>query len=146
MDPVVTPPPADTTDGPRIVAVHRFGIHAMPTTVVIAFDKPLGPASAIVKNYQITGPGGVKVAVRSATYNASAHTVTLRMSKRISIHHPYKLVIRGTGPGGLTDAAARLLDGQRTGQPGSDYATTLTWRNLILPRWYHKKVSGTNSR
>ena len=145
VNPVVTPPMTDTTDGPRIVAVHRFGIHAMPTTVVIAFDKPLGPASANVTNYRITGPGGVKVAVRSAAYNASAHTVTLRMSKRISIHHPYKLVISGTGPDGLTDAAARLLDGQRTGHPGSDYATTLTWRNLILPPWF-KKVSGTVSR
>jgi uncharacterized repeat protein (TIGR01451 family) len=136
-DPVITPPPpTDTTDGPRIVAVRRFGIHAMPTTVVIAFDRPLGASALNVENYRITDHGGARVAARSAVYDAAAHTVTLHMSRRISIHRTYKLVIRGTSPDGLSDAASRLIDGQGTGRPGSDYATTLTWRNLILPAWY----------
>ena len=65
----------------------------MPTTVVLTFDRPLDLASARnVKNYQITGPGGVKIAIRTADYDAAKHTVTLHPSQRISIHHPYKLV------------------------------------------------------
>ncbi len=144
--PTPTPTPTSTpsstptagTDGPRIVAVQRFGIHTMPTTVVLKFDAPLGAASRNIKNYLITDSGGTRVAVRSAVYNAAAHTVTLHTARRISIHHPYKLVIRGTGPDGLSDGANRLLDGQGTGRPGSDYSTTLTWRNLILPAWYRR--------
>ena len=117
----------------------------MPTTVVLTFDGPLGVAAARnVKNYRITDPDGARIAIRSAVYDAAAHTVTLRPSQRISIHHPYKLVIRGTGPDGLSDGASHLLDGQGTGRPGSDYATRLTWRNLVLPAWYRPaKTSAT---
>ena len=138
--PTVTPTPTPTasTDGPRVIKVRRYGIHTMPTTVVLTFDGPLGVAAARnVKNYRITDRDGSRVAIRSAVYNTTAHTVTLHPSRRISIHHPYKLVIRGTGPDGLSDAASRLLDGIGTGRPGSDYATRLTWRNLVLPKWYH---------
>ena len=113
----------------------------MPTTVVVSFDQPLGVAAARnVKNYQIAGLDGTKVAVRRAVYDAKARTVTLHTSRRINIHHPYKLVIRGTGPDGLSDGDGRLLDGQGTGRPGSDYVTTLTWRNLILPSGYHSQL------
>ena len=135
-DPTVVPTPTANTDGPRIVSVQRFGIHMMPTTVVLKFDAPLGAAAWNVKNYRITDPGGARIAVRSAVYDAAAHTVTLRTARRISIHHPYKLVIRGTGPDGLDDGADRLLDGQGTGRPGSDYSTTLTGKNLVVPAWY----------
>ncbi len=141
------PPPAVTTDGPRIRSVQRFGIHSMPTTVVLTFDGPLDLASARnVENYQITGPGGVKIAIRTADYDAAKHTVTLHPSQRISIHHPYKLSIRGTGPGGLSDGASHLLDGLGSGRAGSDYATTLSFRNLVLPAWYQKAKSSTSTR
>jgi uncharacterized repeat protein (TIGR01451 family) len=139
VDPVtIPPPPATFIDGPHIVKVKRFGIHTMPTTLVLTFDSPLGPSAARnVKNYQITDPKGASIAIRSAVYDAAAHTVTLRPSQRISIHHPYKLLIRGTGPDGLSDGAGHQLDSKGIGQPGSNYATRLTWRNLILPRWFH---------
>ena len=132
-----TTTPAGGPDGPRIVAVRRYGVHMMPTTVVVSFDGPLatGPARN-VDNYRITGPNGARIAVQSAVYDPVAHTVTVHAARRISIHRPYKLVIRGTGPDGISDTAIRMLDGQGTGQPGSDYATTLTWRNLVLPAWY----------
>jgi len=139
------PTPAVTTDGPRIVSVHRFGIHTMPTTVVLTFDGPLSAASQNVKNYRITGPGGARVAIRSAVYDATTRTVTLHSSRPMSIHHPYRLVISGTGPDGLRDGSSRLLDGQGTGQPGSDYATTLSWRNLTLPKWYQKAKPSTST-
>ena len=110
----------------------------MPTTVVLTFDGPLGAAAARnVKNYRITDPAaqGSRSDGRSTTRRRTRSPCA--RSRRISIHHPYKLVIRGTGPDGLGDVASRLLDGQGTGRPGSDYATTLSWRNLILPAWYH---------
>jgi uncharacterized repeat protein (TIGR01451 family) len=144
QNPTPTATPTAGIDGPRVVAVQRFGIHAMPTTVVLIFDAPLGAAAWNVKNYRITDPGGARIAVRSAVYDAVVHTVTLRMARRISIHRPYKLVIRGTGPDGLSDGASRLLDGQGTGRPGSDYSSTLTWRNLILPAWYRPAKTSTS--
>src|SRR5262249_47810827 len=114
-------------------------------TVVLTFDGPLGASAARnVKNYRINGPDGARIAIRSAVYDAAAHTVTLRPSRRISIHHPHKLVVRRARPGGLSDGASRLLDGKDTGQPGSDYATALTWRNLILPAWYHPAKASTS--
>jgi uncharacterized repeat protein (TIGR01451 family) len=135
--PTPTATPAAGMDGPHIVRVQRFGIHTMPTTVVLTFDMPLGGAAARnAKNYRVTDTRGARIAVRSAVYDAAAHTVTLRTAQRISIHRPYKLVVRGTGPDGLSDVANHLIDGQGTGQPGTDYATRLTWRNLVLPAWY----------
>ena len=118
----------------------------MPTSVVLRFDARLGATASNVKSYRITDTHGAKIAIRSAVYDAAAHTVTLRTARRISIHRPYKLVIRGTGPDGLNDGADRLLDGDGTGRPGSDFATTLTWRNLNLPAWYHRSARPSVSR
>jgi hypothetical protein len=125
------------SDGPRATKVERFGIHMMPTTVVVSFDEALDAATAqAVENYSIVGPGGRRIAVSSATYNAATATVTLHPAQRISIHHSYKLVINGTGPSGVRDMSGRLLDGAGTGHPDSNYVTTLTWRNLVLPAFY----------
>ena len=127
-DPTIVPTPTPTPtstptagiDGPHILGVQRFGIHTMPTTVVLTFDVPLGAAAARdVKNYRITDTDGARIAVRSAVYDAAAHTVALRMARRISIHRPYKLVIRGTVPDGLSDDASHLLDGQRPASPAA---------------------------
>jgi hypothetical protein len=147
QNPTPTPAPTLTVgiDGPHFVGVQRFGIHPMLTTVVLTFDMPLGGGAARnVRNYRITDTRGARISVRSAVYDVEAHTVTLRTARRISIHRPYKLVIRGTGPDGLSDGASRLLDGQATGRPGSDYSTTLTWRNLILPAWYRPGKTSTS--
>jgi hypothetical protein len=130
------------SDGPHVTQVERFGIHMMPTTVVVSFDEPLDAASAgNVANYSITGPSGKTIAIRSATYDPVSGTVTLRPAQRINIHHSYKLVINGTGPGGLQDTSGRLLDGADSGHPDSNYVTTLTWRNLVLPTFYRRRKS-----
>ncbi len=127
-------------DGPQVTNVQRFGIHMMPTTVVVSFSAALDRATAQnVQNCSIIGPGGRKIADRSANYNAATLTVTLHPAQRINIHHAYKMVINGSGPGGLRDTSGRLLDGTATGQPDSDYATTLTWRNVVLPAFYRSR-------
>ena len=93
-----TPPPANST-GPRLTGVQRFGFHAMPTTVVLTFDQPLEPGPAKdVRNYVIRDPSGHRIRVNRAVLDPTRLTVTLHPAQRISIHHPYQLIVNGAGP------------------------------------------------
>ena len=85
-----------TTGGPKIVGVQRYGFHAMPTSLVIAFNSPLDKASAekTRTNYFITGPGG-SITVLSASYDPVLHTVTLKPATRLDLHARYTLVVIG---------------------------------------------------
>ena len=96
-DPVVTPGPAPATDTTHLIGVRRYGFHAMPTTAVLSFDKALEPPRPPAREFQVAGQKGGRISIRSAVYDPTAHTVTLHFSKRLSIHHPYKLIISGTG-------------------------------------------------
>ena len=40
--------------------------------------------------------------------------------------------MRGTGPKGVTDKSETLLDGKSTGQPGSDYVTTISRSEFVF--------------
>jgi hypothetical protein len=127
--------PADqftyAVDGPRVTSVQRFGFHAQPTFLVIAFNSALDPVPATkISNYLITGPNGGRIKVSSATYNATTHTVTLRPAQLLNISKTYRLTINGTAPSGLTNSAGVLLDGAGTGQPGSNFVTSITSSNL----------------
>jgi Bacterial Ig-like domain len=111
--------------------VQRFGFHAQPTFLVIAFNSALDPVPATkISNYLITGPNGGRIKVSSATYNATTHTVTLRPAQLLNISKTYRLTINGTAPSGLTNSAGVLLDGAGTGQPGSNFVTSITSSNL----------------
>ncbi len=131
-----TSAPADT-DGPRIVSMKRYGYHMMPTRIVLTFDQALDAVTAEdVKDYRIIGPAGRTIAVQKAVYDPAALTVTLHPVERISIHHPYKLIVDGTAPRGLTNTKGQLLDGVNRGSPDSNYRAPLTWHNLVLdPPW-----------
>src|SRR5262249_3464530 len=59
---------------------------------------------------------------------------TLHTTKRINIHHKYELIVHGTGAHAVSNTEGQLLDGSRSGKPGSDYRTSLTWRELVLAR------------
>jgi hypothetical protein len=97
---------------PHVRKVQRFGYHAMPTTLVLTFTGPLDPATAQdAKGYKLVGLHGNRIAIKRATYDAAAMTVTLRPEHRISIHHRYTLIVKGGGPGGLTDAQGQFLAG-----------------------------------
>ena len=141
-----TPSPAPTSVGPRLIGVRRFGIHAMPTTVVLSFNKPLEPAARRPRNFRITAQKGERISIRSVVYDATANTLTLRPSERLSIHHPYKLIISDTGSHDPRDGSSRPLVGEVTAQPGSDYTIRLTWRQLVLPKWYHRTKAATPTR
>ena len=136
---VTTPPPS--TDGPRITLVQRYGYHMGQTSIVLTFDQALDAVTAEdVKDYRIIGPAGRAIAIRKAMYDPAALTVTLHTVERISIHHPYKLIVDGTAPRGLTNTKGQLLDGANRGSPDSNYRAPLTWRNLVvdpLPEGWH---------
>jgi hypothetical protein len=120
-------------DPPAVELVQRFGVHMQPTVLVLTFSTALDPASAQDPlNYVVEGPTGRRVAIRTAVYDPAAHTVTLRPRGRISIHHPYRFTVIGKGAGAVTGADGTPLDGQSNGDPGSNYVTTLTRRNLVL--------------
>ena len=125
---VVTP-----VDGPHVTNVQRFGFHAQPTILVLQFNEALDPTRAQnVANYQIVGPNGVPVAITSAVYDATAHTVTLSPKTRLDLHKVYTLTVNGTGAQGVSDPSGNLLDGANSGLPGSNFVTTVTAANLIL--------------
>jgi len=124
--------PAVTIIGPQVATVERYGYHMMPTTLVLTFDQALDAIAADdPDNYQIIGPCGRKIRVKSAEYDPSTETVTLKPSQRINIHHRYTLIVDGASPGSITNTTGQFLD-SRDGGPGSNYTTPLTWRNLVL--------------
>jgi hypothetical protein len=138
-------PPTTDADPPMVVSLKRYGIHMQPTVLVLTFSAALDPARAgDVHNYRIISPARRTFRIKSAVYNPIAHTVTLRPRKRIDLHHTYHVTVIGTGSGGVAGVADSLLDGARDGKAGSDYVTTLNWRNVVLTpaeakRWLPKK-------
>ena len=122
---------ATSTVASTVDWLRRTGFHFQPTRLQLAFSAPLDRATAAnTNNYQIVdlGPDGRigtrddrVVKVRSAAYAASAQTVTLKPAHRLSFFRHYLVTVRATAPGGLTDAAGNLLDGNRDGRAGGDY-------------------------
>jgi hypothetical protein len=118
-------------DGPQVTNVLRYGFHAQPTSLVISFNAALDPAPAQkASNYLIVGPGGKRIRVRSAIYNSATDAVTLVLAQRLNLTKTYRLTINGTAPSGLTDTDGLLLDGAGTGEPGSNFVTSITRGNL----------------
>jgi large repetitive protein len=134
VTPTPTPrSPTSPTDGPKIDVVKRYGYHTMPTTLVLTFNQALDPATAEdVHNYRIVSPEGRRMKIRRAVYDPANQTVTLHLAERISVHHPYKVTVVGTGLEGVSNTQGQFLDGSDSGQPGSDYHLDLTWRELVL--------------
>ena len=99
----------------------------------------LDPASAqLVSNYtvvdwQIVGLIGQKITVKSATYNAATHAVTLAFTQRLLLRKTSTLTINGTTPSGVKNVSGLLLDGANTGKPGSNFVTTISQYNLAGP-------------
>jgi hypothetical protein len=119
---------------PRVVAVQRYGFHAMPTRLVLFFSTALDPATAQdVGNYRILGPNRRAIRVVSAQYLPGVNAVVLSPAALLNIHRDYSLTVNGSTPGGVADIYGNLLDGAGTGQPGSDYVTTIDRALLVIP-------------
>jgi hypothetical protein len=130
---IVTPVTVRLSPGPRVRNVQRFGYHMKPTTLVVSFSEALDPSAAQdVHNYRIVARDRHRIKVLRAVYDSTNDTVTLHLAERLNLHHPYRFTVIGTGEQGLRDPERRLLNSETTGQPGSDYHLTLTWRQLVL--------------
>ncbi len=118
---------------PKITRVERYGFHKHATFLVLLFNEQLDPAHAQdPANYWIIGPSGQHIGIKTAFYNPTTQTVTLSPDQLINIHHNARLIVNGKGSGGVADRHETLLDGAGDGDPGSNYVTTLSWRNLVF--------------
>ncbi|MFI5459139.1 MAG: Ig-like domain repeat protein [Isosphaerales bacterium] len=133
-------------DGPTVESLQRYGIHMQPTVLALTFSDGLDPARASdPSNYRIVGPAGRVIGIRSAVYDPATDSVTLRPRKRIDLHDTYHFTVIGDGDGGVTDSNGIPLDGAENGLPGSNYTTTLTWRNVVWTPAEAKKYVHTNA-
>jgi Bacterial Ig-like domain len=129
----VTPPPPVDTVGPTISNLLAPSLKTKGTPVVLTFSEALDVASAVnLANYLLVTAGrdkrfGTKddkrVALRSATYNPTTHTVTLVPRKKLSVGVKYRLTVNGTSASGIEDLAGNLLDGNGDGGVSSNYVT-----------------------
>jgi hypothetical protein len=105
----------------------------MPTRLVLTFDRALeATAAENLGNYRITTATGGRIKIKSAVYDDRTHTVTLRPVIRMNLHGRYSLFINGSSPTGVEDAARELLDGTRSGTPGSDYHGKIVPKDLVI--------------
>jgi hypothetical protein len=116
-----------------VMSVSRFGFHMHPTSLVIQFDEALDAASAQnVRSYTIIGPGGRKVAIASAIYDANTRSVTLSPASRLNVHYAYHLIVHGTGSDAIKDEVGDAIDGANDGTAGTDYQTKITAADLVI--------------
>ena len=116
-----------------------------PTTLVLTFSAALDPTRAAdVSNYHLVGRGpdgkfgtrdDLLIKILSAQYNDADHTVTLHPARLIPLSSRLRLTVRGSGPKGVADKSETLLDGKSTGQPGSDYVTTVSRANFVYTKY-----------
>jgi hypothetical protein len=69
------------------------------------------------------------LALRSATYNPAAHTVTLMPKNKLSAAQPDELIVTGSV---LTDTLGRPIDGNHDGQPGGNFEATFKGRSVTI--------------
>jgi hypothetical protein len=132
---------------PTVTNLERLGVHLHPTTLVVTFSEPMDAARAASRTEcRLIGPGpdhkfGTKddhrIRIRSARYNPATNSVVLRPVRRLPLHDKFQLTVKGTAPDGLTSTLGILLDGAKTGQPGSDYVARITGKLLVPPIRHH---------
>lgn len=128
--------------GLRILGVRRFGLHARPTRLSVAFSRPLDQARAENRrNYLLIASGpdlqlGTRddqvLPFRTARYDAGSQTVRLGLGRAVPLTgREYVLAVNGTPPTGLTDTTGQFLDGG-TGS-GTDAFALVDARNFVPP-------------
>jgi hypothetical protein len=112
---VPTPPAQCVTVTPRI-----FGIHGQPTPIVLTFGAALNATQAQnLNNYHLVNIGADdrlgtaddrNVPLLSATYNATAHTVTLIPSQQLVLGPFYAITVHGSGATSVVGNGGTLMD------------------------------------
>jgi hypothetical protein len=67
-----------------------------------------------------TAQNAKKIKLKAASYNATTDTVTLVPRKPFALTKKVQLQVDGLPPSGLQDSLGRLIDGDRSGRPGSN--------------------------
>jgi virginiamycin B lyase len=115
---------------PTVVSVRRVP-PGRRRGLVLGFSDALDPARAQdLQDYRIVLRNGRHLVLRSAVYDPTARTVTLRATRRIRMVRTYRVTVVGTGPAGVADTVGIPLDGD--GQPGSNYTTTVFRRTRVF--------------
>jgi streptogramin lyase len=129
-------------DGPHVSNLQRFGLHQQPTTLVLTFTEALNTTPAQnVNNYTLltaTQSHGIirtgrKIRITRAVYDPNKNTVTLFPAERLVLRLLYQLTVNGQAPNGLTDTQERLLDGNGSGQPGSNFVAIISQSTFAGP-------------
>lgn len=124
--------PLVETTAPTVVSLSRTGFHRQTTRFTPTFSQPLNPTTAQAPaNYSLWSPGRdglfgtrdvVRIPLRLPIYDAIAQSVTLvPRSRTIPLRTFLRPSVKSTAPGGITNTAGLLLDGNRDGQPEGDY-------------------------
>jgi hypothetical protein len=130
-----------TNVAPTVVLLQRFGIHAQPTRLVLAFNLPMNAATVQDhRNYLLeqTGPRGHAgphshpIPIASAVYDPMTQAVTLTPQSLLSLKGYYLLTVRGTGPHPVQDVNGNPLTGTGTGGRPGDYIVLIHGRGPWL--------------
>jgi hypothetical protein len=134
-------PPGDTT--PPVVVTARLvsltrkkgptAKSRKSTGVAITFSEDVGGSAALnLASYSLSSGKKVRkrgivfnkrLALASAAYDPTTHTVMITLRSKAVPHGPLQLIARGGT--GLADLAGNLFDGDRDGRPGGEFVTRL---------------------
>lgn len=140
---VVAADPVADPAGPQVTSVVRYGYHAQPTSFAVTFDSDMDQAKAAdLSNYLIRTAGrdgrfGTRddklIRLRAVSYDAATRTATLSpLVRQLQLRARYQIVIKGNS-GGLTNTSGKLIDGDRDGIAGGDFARIIDQRDLAGP-------------
>jgi hypothetical protein len=128
-----TSPPLVTVESVQLVRNKRHRV----TGILIGFSGEINAAQAqnlaeyrlvkAGKRGSFTAKHTKLIKLRAAAYNGTSDTVTLTPKKPFALTKPVQLQVSGQPPSGLDDTLGRLIDGNHSGQPGSNAV-------LVLPR------------
>ncbi len=120
-------------DGPHVLSVAAIGTAKTVNTLVIQFNEPVNPASALnVNTYLIQGARNthLRVYVKQASWDGLTNTVTLHLRSAIAINGGYSLTVFGTGKNAITDPVGTALHGDGADVTGSNKMVHLTAANV----------------
>jgi large repetitive protein len=121
---------------PKVTLLQRLK-GGVQTRIVLTFDEPMNSALAqlptnyvfhrVVKGRVLSGPRNT-IKVKSALYNATTHTVTLKTKKQLGLNQVYQITVSGGTSGGLTNVSGVALDGLGNGVAGSSFTLSFKGR------------------
>jgi hypothetical protein len=120
-----------TTAPLQVQSVQRIAVGKQPTSIVLTFGQALNPTSAeSLANYSLylvknrphkRPPKKTLVKIKSAVYDPTTMTVTLKTKTKLNKIGEYSLTVSGTG---VTNLNGSQLAGSN-GVPGTNYTTIL---------------------